>query len=425
MVKGHDLDETVTRLIQGNEPNWKPDQRICIDCAAKYVEARNKLEQYHPKFLSEGMSILPTPLRVGAVSDLTGRGITMAFLDSGFYAHPDLVEPISRIKKYVNILNPQARIKELKTPGVSSWHGMMTSVVAAGNGHLSEGIYKGIASDAELILIKIGEASRIKHEDIERGLRWVLKNKDKFNIRIVNISAGGDREVSYLTDALSQAAEELVRAGVVVVAASGNSGDQPNHPVLPPASSPSVIAVGGLDDKNRLDRRFYSLYRSSYGPTIDGLQKPEILAPSIWLAAPILPGTPTQEEAELLDELRNAEENQVKIILKEHPGIDAELDSMIDQPAYLIRQMVDVKLRNNNVISGNYKHVDGTSFAAPIVSSVIAQMLEANPNLTPQRIKRILIDTAKRLPGVEVDRQGWGIVNPAAAVKLAYAFRND
>jgi serine protease AprX len=63
--------------------------------------------------------------------------------------------------------------------------------------------------------------------------------------------------------------------------------------------------------------------------------------------------------------------------------------------------------------------VDGTSFSAPIVSSVIAQMLEANPNLTPQQIKKILISTAERLPGYEVDRQGWGVLDPRRAVEAA------
>src|SRR5882724_6117559 len=116
-IKGRDLDETVSKLIQGNEPQWKSDQRICLNCATKYVEARNKLEQYHPRFLADGLAILPTPLRVGAVSELTGKGVTVAFLDSGFYAHPDLTQSVSRIKKYVNILNPQAKIAELDTPG--------------------------------------------------------------------------------------------------------------------------------------------------------------------------------------------------------------------------------------------------------------------------------------------------------------------
>ena len=63
--------------------------------------------------------------------------------------------------------------------------------------------------------------------------------------------------------------------------------------------------------------------------------------------------------------------------------------------------------------------VDGTSFSAPIVTSVVAQMLEANPRLKPSDVKRILLQTAKRLPNLEVDRQGWGAVQPKAAVARA------
>jgi len=63
--------------------------------------------------------------------------------------------------------------------------------------------------------------------------------------------------------------------------------------------------------------------------------------------------------------------------------------------------------------------VDGTSFAAPIVSSIVAQMLQANPLLTPSEVKKILIATAERLPHYEVDRQGWGVVNPRRAVEMA------
>jgi serine protease AprX len=50
-------------------------------------------------------------------------------------------------------------------------------------------------------------------------------------------------------------------------------------------------------------------------------------------------------------------------------------------------------------------------------------MLEANPTLTPQQVKRILIDTAERLPGIEIDRQGWGVVSPRRAVEYALALR--
>jgi serine protease AprX len=82
---------------------------------------------------------------------------------------------------------------------------------------------------------------------------------------------------------------------------------------------------------------------------------------------------------------------------------------------------VEAKLRDNAVISGAYKHVDGTSFAAPIVSSLVAQMLEANPALRPHEVKSVLAKTARRLPHVPVDRQGWGVIEPAAAVAEALA----
>ena len=58
--------------------------------------------------------------------------MTIAFLDSGFYAHPDLVEPLDRIARYVDITQARRRREDLDRPDVSSWHGMMTSVVAAG-----------------------------------------------------------------------------------------------------------------------------------------------------------------------------------------------------------------------------------------------------------------------------------------------------
>jgi serine protease AprX len=94
----------------------------------------------------------------------------------------------------------------------------------------------------------------------------------------------------------------------------------------------------------------------------------------------------------------------------------------LDGSVSSIRQLIILKRRNEALITQHYKYVDGTSFAAPIVSSVAAQMLEANPNLKPQQIKRILISTAERIPGHEVDRQGWGVIDPRRAVERALAF---
>src|SRR5215213_5143077 len=366
---------------------------------------------------------LPIPVRMDADERYTGRGVTVAFLDSGFYAHKDLIETKNRILAYHNIFAPEDDFSALQKSDVASWHGMMTSVVAAGNGYLSDGFYRSLAPEANVVLVKIGKTGRIPESNIETGLRWVFANKDKYNIRIVNISAGGDFEQPYLLNTLSQLVEQVVKAGLTVVCAVGNAGLLPGHPVLPPASAPSCVAVGGLDDQNSLDRARRGMYRSSYGPTIDGLQKPEVIAPGIWVAGPILPHTPTADEAALYAQLDNAADDELREIILSHPAVDKDIYAARDLSLSLLRQLITIKLREGNVINEHYKFVDGTSFAAPIVSSIVACMLEANPKLTPQQVKRILIDTAERVDAVEVERQGWGVVVPRKAVEMALRCR--
>jgi serine protease AprX len=161
------------------------------------------------------------------------------------------------------------------------------------------------------------------------------------------------------------------------------------------------------------------MYRSSYGPTIDGLQKPEVIAPGIWVAAPILPHTPTAEAAELYSRLDAASDEEMPALLQEYRGLDDDLDQASDLRAPILRQLITIKLREGNVINEHYKYVDGTSFAAPIVSSIAACMLEANPKLQPHQIKKILIDTAERVHDIEVDRQGWGVVSARRATEIA------
>jgi serine protease AprX len=415
------LDAELAALVMANAPGWHGARGLCEECAARFRGARDYLRAHEAEM--PGAAILPTPVRIGASDEFRGRGVTMAFLDAGFYAHPDLVEPADRILKYVDLTNARRRREDLERPDDSSWHGMMTSVVATGNGSLSAGFYRGVASEARLVLVKVGHAARIPHDNIRRGLEWVLRNRKRYDIRIVNVSCGGDYEASYLQDALSQAAERCTRDGILVVAAVGNQGHAPGHPVLPPASAPSALTVGGLDDHNRLAFAGYDMYHSSYGPTVDGLQKPEVIAPGIWVAAPILPGTPTAAQAQLLANLAGAKDSELEVIIEAHRGVDGDLDAAAALEPRLIRQLIAAKMRGNNVISGAYKHVDGTSFAAPIVASIAAQMIEAFPALTPPEIKRLLIRSARRIPDEDVDRQGWGVVDAAAAVQLTLEAR--
>ena len=409
------LPDHLQEIISSNAASAEADE-ACARCLELFSRAHRQTES-HAAVFEQNDFVLPTPLRMDADERFTGRGVTIAFLDSGFYAHTDLTTPHNRIRAYQSIFEGDQT--SLETNDVASWHGMMTSVVAAGNGALSNGFYRGIASDADLVLVKIGRTGRISEDQIQRGLEWVLANAEEHKIQVVNISAGGDFEESYLTNPLSQMVERCARAGLTVVCAAGNAGHAPTHPVLPPASAPSCIAVGGLDDQNSLDRARRGMYRSSYGPTIDGLQKPELIAPGIWVAAPILPRTPTAEEAELYSELDRTSDDKLRAVIEQHAGLDKDLDEAGTLRTPLLRQLISIKLREGNVINQHYKYVDGTSFAAPIVSSIIACMLEANPRLTPPQIKRILIDTAERVPEVEVDRQGWGVVSARRAVEGA------
>src|SRR5207249_7480830 len=124
----------------------------------------------------------------------------------------------------------------------------------------------------------------------------------------------------------------------------------------------------------------------------------------------------TAEEAELYSKLDLTPDKELRALIAQYRGVDKDLDEAADLRIPLLRQLISIKLREGNVINQHYKYVDGTSFAAPIVSSIVACMLEANPRLTPPQIKRILIDTAERVHDIEVDRQGWGVVNARAAV---------
>lgn len=414
------LSDELKRMVAANTPGGAAPPAVCRRDVELFERARRQLEKYATVF-EQGRYVLPTWLRLGAHDHFTGRGITIAFLDSGFYHHPDLITPQNRIIAFHNAVPRGTGTLESIDP--ASWHGMMTSVVAAGNGSLSDGYFRGLAPDSNLVLVKVSRSGHIPEKHIERGLKWVLENREKYNIRVVNISAGGDDEQSYLHNSLCQTVERCVREGLVVVCAVGNAGMEPGHRVLPPASSPSSIAVGGLDDRNSLDRARRGMYRSSYGPTFDGLQKPDIIAPGIWVPAPILPHTPTAAEAELYAKLDRATDEELRPIIEAHSTVDRDLFDSMTLPTYLLRQMISVKLHEADVISEHYKFVDGTSFAAPIVSSVVACMLEANPHLSPQQVKRILIDTAERLPHIEIDRQGWGVVAPRRAVEFAQALR--
>src|SRR5205807_1831214 len=162
------LPESLQSIITANAATTHATQ-VCGRCIELFNRAQRQSES-HSLVFEQNNFVLPTPLRMDADERFTGRGVTVAFLDSGFYAHTDLTTPTNRILAYHSIFFEEGDQTSLETNDVASWHGMMTSVVAAGSGGLAGGFYRGIASEANLVLVKIGRTGRITEDQIQRGL---------------------------------------------------------------------------------------------------------------------------------------------------------------------------------------------------------------------------------------------------------------
>ncbi len=411
-----DNERQVIDRIKTHNPTWSDADGTCSRCVDYYhteiIREQRLLPEIGPYFpvkSADDFVILPTPLRLDADPRFTGKGVCICFIDSGFCAHPDLTAQRNRIKKIVDIA-----VSNTLPTDAAAWHGTMTTVVCAGDGYLSNGLYRGIASDAELVLLKVQDDNgRISTDNIVKALQWVLLHHKEYNIRIINMSLGGDDVISHKESVIDKLAEELIKLGISIVAAVGN--DEQGF-IKPPANALNVIAVGGINDHNKLDST-NDAYHSSFGKTVDELMKPEILAHAIWMAAPILPGTPEEKEAVTLNELIKSADTELPARLKTRIQ-DTRLDKNLVQAtdAGVIRTAIINRIQQCKYIAPYYMHVDGTSFAAPIVSSIIAQLLEINPELTPAAIRHILFSSAKRIKSIAAERQGFGVVQARKAL---------
>ncbi|MBI1277166.1 MAG: S8 family serine peptidase [Anaerolineaceae bacterium] len=379
-----------------------------------------KFTSNYPNFKAGEPTLLSTPERTNASTAFNGSGVTIAFIDSGFYPHPDLD---GRILVHADAsTNHVVEQTSSFTTNDLSWHGQMTSVIACGDGKTSNGKYRGIASGANLVLVKVSTpAGHIKEADILRGIRWVIDTYQRFNVRVVNISVGGDFVYNKADHYLHKAIRKLTKAGVTVVVAAGNR--HINY-LLPPASAADAITVGGFDDHNSLDQSQWTIYQHNYGIVYDGTAKPELIAPANWLVSPIMPHSSVAREAYWLGQLLlKPTEQEIQHLLTEgYNDLGFQRDEINkDEGLY---HKLETRIHAHKIVDTQHQHVDGTSVAAPIVTSVIAQMLQANPRLTPREIRAILTRTARRLVGVPSELQGAGVLNAAAAVQTAFETSN-
>lgn len=400
--------ELLPRLA-GQHPGWQRDDGACPACVQQAllqllfeqgdVALHRAIQTVWPLDAAAAFGALPTPLRLHADPRYTGRGVTLAIVDTGFYPHPDLIRPTNRIRVWVDATQEPVQAHYFgpdETPTWPDWearqdvqwHGLMTSSAAAGNGWLSHGLYRGLASEANLVLIQIRtQESPISNERIVRALQWLANHGPALGVRVANLSFGGEPGWPLASNPVDEAVAALVAKNITVVAAAGNDGVRS---LLPPATAPQALTIGGLDDHNTFDHNDLEVWHSNYGPGQGNLPKPELVAPSIWVVAPILPGTEVATEAESL-------------FANRHNG-----DWQIEE-----------RLRILKLVTPHYQHVDGTSFAAPLAVSIIACMLQANPHLTPALIRNILITSAQPVPGAPAERQGAGALDAGQAVALA------
>lgn len=365
-------------------------------------------------------TLLSMPERTSALAEYTGKSVVMAFVDAGFYPHPDIEQ---RVLVHVDATTKDIRedLGKFDT-GIFSWHGQMTSVIAAGDGRSSGGKYRGLASDAKLVLIKVSnEHNQIKEPDILRGLRWVEQHHQRYGIRVVNVSVGGDFESNDAKNPLYVVVKNLTEAGVTVVVAVGNRG---TYGIVPPASSPHALSIGGYNDQNSSNRALWQLYNHSYGHAYDGQTKPDLIGAAKWIASPILPWSSMATEAKWLAPLFKVKNTgALRNLLWGGYSDIGLLREQAKDPDEKVYRLLQERIHAHKLIDERHQHVDGTSVSAAVVSSIVAQMLEANPRLTPEAIRSILSSTAQVLAHVPSEKQGAGAVDAAAAVREALRLR--
>lgn len=199
------------------------------------------------------------------VRRLTGKGVTLCIMDTGIQPHLDLCVPSNRIMQFIDIETNN------ENPFDDNGHGTFVAGISAGNGIVSGRKIMGVAPEANLVGVKViasnGESGAFTVLD---GMQWVLNNRRKLDIKVVCMSFGSTPLEK--NDPLKQGAEVLVKNGITVICASGNSGE---NSLKSPAISPDVISVGAINEKDNKVADF-----TSRG-IVYGRHKPEIYASGV------------------------------------------------------------------------------------------------------------------------------------------------
>jgi serine protease AprX len=348
--EGTELDEAVVEFLKPLRKDPGADRRTLLGETTPKGKARQGY--------GDLASVFPAAIGATDVWDegITGKGIGIAIVDTGVN-DGKTADFGSRVVAHYAVDGLAEGTYDVYG------HGTHVAGIAAGDGahSVEDGVarFMGIAPGANIISVKVGGfATGPLIGDVIEGLEWVLANRATYNIRVANLSFTSSAPESYLTNPLDAAVEQLWFNGIVVVVAAGNRGTGDFAVDHPPANDPFVVTVGAFSDNETVDPSDdYVKDWSSRGVTHEGFEKPEIFAPGSRLIAT------TGDGESLLHAL--------------YP---------------------------ENKVGPHYFRMGGTSAAAPVVSGVVALMLEANPALTPDQVKARIVERSTSLSGSSAPR---------------------
>ena len=326
--------------------------------------------------LTIGLGDVPAPTDGGPAGD----GVTVAVLDSGVATNTDLAA--SRIVGWKDFVNGRP------APYDDAGHGTYVAGLIAGDGTASLPLenggfatvqFRGVAPAADIVGIKVlDELGQGRSSTMIAGIAWAITHKDDYNIRVLNISIGGNPVSSFTRDPVDRAVEAAWRSGITVVVAAGNEGDFGSGGILSPGNDPFVITVGATDTRQtaKVADDVVAAY-SSMGPTLfDEVAKPDLVAPGNHLVS-----------------LRTA-----------GSYIDTNFsDNVIS--------LADFAPKAPPETVSNYLMLSGTSTSAPVVAGAAALMIGAHLSLTPDDVKVRLMGTADPVVGATVNQQGAGTLD--------------
>ena len=148
---------------------------------------------------------------------VTGKGVTVAIIDTGVdFTHPDLAKAMKANVKLVGVGQdplPTVPVAGIPNSDTSSGHGTHVAGDVAGRGTASNGEQKGMAYGADLVGIGTGDALSVI--TALAGYDWMLENREKYGIRVVNNSWGTGFGPFDPMDPVALATRRASDAGVV------------------------------------------------------------------------------------------------------------------------------------------------------------------------------------------------------------------